>query len=105
MGNTQSKMLPTDADFDKVGEPVLKWRDLPVGKYIIKAKKPFKSQFGDGMKLILIPFEGTEAVEVWACMNLVKDLLERSEVEYIRHEGLKQSGKNETQQYFSYSLL
>ena len=106
MGNTQSKMLPTDADFDRVEyKPALKWAKLLQGKYSIKGKRELSTQYGDAMILSLTPFEEGETVEVWAPNRLMRQLQDKPDAKYLRNNGLRVSSKNKTHKFHSFDLI
>ena len=101
-------MLPTDADFDSVKTPVMKWADLPLGKYIIRGKKTLKAnKFGPAMIVKLQPLEASkdQTIQVWAPASLIRQLSENPETAYLRNNGLKPSAKNEGRKYYSFDLL
>ena len=103
--------LPSVADFEnaqKTFDPAMKWRDLPVGRYIIREQKFVDVKCRKAMILTLSPFEDRgKTVSVWASDRLVNDLTEpgNEDVKYVMNKGQKVSTKNPAYAYFSYILL
>ena len=113
MENTQSKMLPTDADFDKaeLKTSALKWAELTEGKYIIEGRRELTTSYGDAMILTLSPYDDgdvcgnmNETVEVWACNRLMQKLKHQPDTKCIRNNGLRISQKNKGHEYYSFDL-
>lgn len=109
MENSQSKMFPTDAEFDKVEDkPTMKWADLPQGIYRIEGQRELSTQYGDALILTLQPsidsnMSGT--VDVWCPNRLVEKLRTKPDTKYIRNNGLKVSQNNKAHKYHSFDLL
>ena len=101
MDKKPQEHFPTEDDFKKNSE-IIKWRELPLGIYLIQEFEKKKSKFGVSL-ILQLKSKSDELIRVWSPETLTTELLSKN-YQYVFSEGLVKSEKTGNQ-YFKFPLM
>lgn len=102
--------FPSSKDFDAkatTGTAALetkKWSDLSIGIYAITELKSVKGKYGESF-IGDLETQGGDQYKAWLPQRLGAELQGIKLPVFVRHEGLQQSKKNKSRQYYAYTLM